>query len=315
MTERLSHKRDCLYKDKITCSKSHLFVLEKADYTYKHTVIRQARQPTHLPVICSIPSSLRRRIITRKYAQGNHFHNVLCLSEAKGMDINMKRLKGRLGILAVVMMLVCVLCVGILGVKVYASETYNVHSNINTMMEEINTMIENSDETMMSSNPYDYIDNQYFDNLINGGISMLPAITDQIASSESNGLREYILAIAAEEISKTYLNQENVYNWSNGKEWLDEWHIYLRNIPTKVEYIINDIEHTIEDKETALNNIGIMCLPYIKDAIDAGHTEYQDIYNSLMGVSEINSRTSVSNNLNESDLDVIRNMVEDVRVD
>ena len=36
----------------------HIFVLEKADYTYKNTVIRQAGQPTHLPVICSIPSSL-----------------------------------------------------------------------------------------------------------------------------------------------------------------------------------------------------------------------------------------------------------------
>ena len=62
MTERLRHKRDCLYKDKITCPKSHLFVLEKADYTYKHTVIRQAGQPTHLPVICSIPDSLQEEL-------------------------------------------------------------------------------------------------------------------------------------------------------------------------------------------------------------------------------------------------------------
>jgi len=58
LTERLSHKRVSLYKDKITCSKSHLFVLEKADYTYKYAVIRQAGQPTQLPVICSIPRSL-----------------------------------------------------------------------------------------------------------------------------------------------------------------------------------------------------------------------------------------------------------------
>ena len=28
MTERLSHKRESLYKDKITCSKTHLFVLD-----------------------------------------------------------------------------------------------------------------------------------------------------------------------------------------------------------------------------------------------------------------------------------------------
>lgn len=83
MTERLSHKRDCLYKDKITCSKTHLFVLEKADYTYKYAVIRQAGQPTHLPVICSIPGSLLRRIIKKKYVQANHFHCVLCLERSE----------------------------------------------------------------------------------------------------------------------------------------------------------------------------------------------------------------------------------------
>lgn len=62
LTERLSHKRDCLYKDKITYSETHLFVFEKADYTYKDAVIRRAGQPTHLPVICSIPSSLQKEL-------------------------------------------------------------------------------------------------------------------------------------------------------------------------------------------------------------------------------------------------------------
>ena len=58
LTERISHKRDCLYKDKITCLKPQLFVLEKAYYTYKNTVIRQAGRSIHLLVICSISDSL-----------------------------------------------------------------------------------------------------------------------------------------------------------------------------------------------------------------------------------------------------------------
>jgi hypothetical protein len=40
---------------------SHLFVLEKANYTYKNTVIPEEERPTHLPVICSIPSSLQKK--------------------------------------------------------------------------------------------------------------------------------------------------------------------------------------------------------------------------------------------------------------
>ena len=64
-------------------------MLEKADYTCNYAVIRKTRQHTHLPVICSIPSFPTRRIIKEK-GLGKHFHNVLCLSEAKGMDIKMK---------------------------------------------------------------------------------------------------------------------------------------------------------------------------------------------------------------------------------
>ena len=67
-------------------------MLENADYTCNYAVIRQTRQPTHLHVICIISSFPTRRIIKKK-GSGKHFHNVLCLSEAKGMDIIMKKAK------------------------------------------------------------------------------------------------------------------------------------------------------------------------------------------------------------------------------
>jgi hypothetical protein len=62
VAERLSHKRACLYKDKISGLVSNLFVLEKADYTYNYTIVWQAEQPTHLPVICSLPSYLQEEL-------------------------------------------------------------------------------------------------------------------------------------------------------------------------------------------------------------------------------------------------------------
>ena len=39
LTDSLVFKRDCLNKDKVTCLVAHLFVLEKAIYTYNYTVI------------------------------------------------------------------------------------------------------------------------------------------------------------------------------------------------------------------------------------------------------------------------------------
>lgn len=44
-------------------------------------------------------------------------------------------------------------------------------------------------------------------------------------NAKMNGLREYLFAIAVEEITKTNLKEKG-YGWSNGKEWLDQWEIY-----------------------------------------------------------------------------------------
>lgn len=250
----------------------------------------------------------------------------------------MKRLKGRFGIAAIAMVTVCILCIGILGSKVSATEKYKVNADMNALLEEIDTETENQEENdvvtdpdaimevinaMMeknkmeygwSSNPYDYANNENFDNIVNLGIPALPVMVEEIEASEMNGLREYLFAIAVEEITKTDL-KEKAYGWSNGKEWLDQWKIYLRNIPVQVDYIVNDTESTVEEKEAALDELGMMSLPYIKDAIDAGHAEFQDIYDSIAGTSASGSRTAETDAVDESDVEIIRSMVEEVRVD
>ena len=43
LIKSFSHKQERLYKDMIECSKLHLFMFEKAYYTYSNAVIRQAR--------------------------------------------------------------------------------------------------------------------------------------------------------------------------------------------------------------------------------------------------------------------------------
>ena len=62
---------------KITCSKSHLFVLEKADYTYKNTVIRQAGQPTHLPAVSYTHLDVYKRQLVNKPVV-NLYVNIQC---------------------------------------------------------------------------------------------------------------------------------------------------------------------------------------------------------------------------------------------
>lgn len=231
----------------------------------------------------------------------------------------MRYLKRNMGKLIVGMLLICLVCVGTLTTKVFASDEYIVNSNLNAMMSEINTMIEKQDASMQSSNPYDYIKNEHFNNIIGRGINALPVLTSELNSSSENGLKEYILAIAVQEITETNVNENAVNAWSNGKEWVEECNKYLRNIPDKVQYVVNDTANSFEQKEKELQSLGLMSLPYIKDLIDKGHVEYQNVYNKIyQSVSNTVSTLSVDNNKTEitsKELKTLRSLVEEVRAD
>jgi hypothetical protein len=77
----------------------------------------------------------------------------------------------------------------------------SIDSNINQMMVNIK---KNSPEIMAMSSPYAYISNEYFNNIVTLGSDALPVIEEKLKSSNEEGLREQILAIAAEKIEKAY---------------------------------------------------------------------------------------------------------------
>lgn len=71
---------------------THLFVLEKAGYTYKNAVTPYKEQPTHLRVICSVPYPLWIDF-KPKFAQNQRFfHNVLCLERSERNDYKNEKL-------------------------------------------------------------------------------------------------------------------------------------------------------------------------------------------------------------------------------
>lgn len=55
-----------------------------------HPKYELCEKPTYISVICSIPDFLLGRIIKNRHRQ--QFHNIFCLSEAKGMDMIMDKL-------------------------------------------------------------------------------------------------------------------------------------------------------------------------------------------------------------------------------
>ncbi|MDR1042470.1 MAG: hypothetical protein LBL54_01030, partial [Clostridiales Family XIII bacterium] len=126
------------------------------------------------------------------------------------------------------------LCICVALIVVYStSNNHNVVSaadEVKMHLENINEMLEGgSDSTLplQSSNPYDYIaDNEDFQRIIELGDSALPELERTLSDSPDNGLNEYIIAIAIQEISGTDVdsfNNRTDIKWENAKQFLEEW--------------------------------------------------------------------------------------------
>lgn len=66
------------------------------------------------------------------------------------------------------------------------------------------------------SNPYAYTENEQFDKIVDYGDKALDYLIDELENSPNNGLREYIIAIACNDILGWEMQEKN---WSTGKEW------------------------------------------------------------------------------------------------
>lgn len=154
----------------------------------------------------------------------------------------------------------------------FGSTSFKIDKNMEELMDEITQKMAENPEKAYSSNPYDYIDNDYFRNIVNLGPKALIHIGNKIKKSERSGLKEYILALAAEKIAKVELRGKT-YNWVNGKEWVREWERHLRNIPDDIERI-DSFPKPPDVKIKALIQLGVPAIPYIMDKVEEGKTEY-----------------------------------------
>lgn len=83
--------------------------------------------------------------------------------------------------------------------------------------ENLNNILKTNNGT--SSNPYDYIDNNYFNNIINMGIDAVPILINIYENNEvsKNGLDAYIIALAIQKITNCNLS------YSTAEEFFELW--------------------------------------------------------------------------------------------
>lgn len=158
----------------------------------------------------------------------------------------------------------------ILIIKTTNATTFEIDKNINNCMNVIEDLIKEKPEIALSSNPYDYInlikDTDEYNKLIQLDISALDDILLKINDSEINGLKEYILADIAINISKVDTNKEDM-QFSNAKDFVQKLNTKKQLLSTQFEEIMNS-NKTSEEKLDLLKEYGCYSIPYILNYLE-----------------------------------------------
>jgi hypothetical protein len=130
-----------------------------------------------------------------------------------------------------ILIIVMVICLSVLFAfsLIGCSNTAKKVSVDKVLMQTIEEKLDNIThpkdiKVSLSSNPYDYIksgdSNEDYKYIVSQGEKSLNYMLDKFANSNTNGLEEYIMAIACSEILKENIETKN---WDTGRGWYDNY--------------------------------------------------------------------------------------------
>lgn len=154
--------------------------------------------------------------------------------------------------------------------KEYAKSTNTTVSKAAEIDENFKKMsgMKQDTNTLLSSNPYDYVDNEYFDNIVAIGPDAIKILEEKHEKGEFSGLEDYIAAIAVERISGCSLNEVTGRDWESAEEFFSTWNTMTAELPKTFETILNSNKQVAE-KVKELKKYGIFGESVAKKAIES----------------------------------------------
>ncbi|MHB8172701.1 MAG: hypothetical protein ACYDG6_14425 [Thermincolia bacterium] len=189
-----------------------------------------------------------------------------------------------------------------------------MNKNLDKLMQDIDNKDSKNPELYLSSNPYDYIkDNPHYNEIIKIGYDALPVLEDELKKTNASGLREYILSIAIEEITKSDLKQFESYQWDRAENFKLKWNQYLKDIPTNVEKIIKS-DNPPKKKEKEIEKLGATAVPYVvqyAESIDQEtNSEMASILSKMVTNGNVSKTVDEFNNKNKDTIQKLQKYVE-----
>lgn len=114
--------------------------------------------------------------------------------------------------------LICIFCLcGCSDKKSYANDEQlknEIMSNLNKINEVTN---------MTSSNPYDYTNNEYYNNIVKMGKDVVPVLENMYKNNELLGLNAYLSALVIQDITNCNLYEKYNIDWTTADEFYALW--------------------------------------------------------------------------------------------
>lgn len=164
--------------------------------------------------------------------------------------------------------------------------------------QDIAAIAAGDSDASVSSNPFDFAaTSPALRRLVAKGTPALPAIEARIRNGSANGLTEYMLMIAAVQISKVDVasgpSESPLADVVEAKQWPDAWSKYRKAVPGWTREILAS-RMSIPEKNRSLTALGTPALPAIVDEIAAGRSEYSPAADALIqGCVEVDGSTNV----------------------
>lgn len=101
--------------------------------------------------------------------------------------------------------------------KVTSPNVNNTNIDIEVeILDNLDKILEITD--LSSSNPYDYIDNEYYNNIISFGDDAIPVLERMYQENKLIGINAYISTLAIEEITGS-----RNFAWTTPEEFYQKW--------------------------------------------------------------------------------------------
>ena len=91
----------------------------------------------------------------------------------------------------------------------------------NEIMASLNKINEVTNVT--SSNPYDYTNNEYYNNIVKLGKDAVPVLENMYKNNELSGLNAYLSALVIQDITNCNLYEKYNLDWTTADEFYSLW--------------------------------------------------------------------------------------------